>query len=161
MPTSSDMTNTYTMFGVCGINPAHPAAWCTIHDGINDAEQIATDLEYAIQARAVVAGDFLVFDNATVHTGGENTVLEEHLWRNHGIYAVFLPARAPEWNPIEQVWNHMEQRLRALPLEPLRRIPHATARAAANIITGVTHAQVIKFYEHSGVIRYLPTLGSY
>ncbi len=87
MPTSSDMTNTYTMFGVCGINPAAPAAWCTVHDGINDSVQIAIDLEFAIQSGAVVAGDFLVFDNAAVHNGGENTVLADHLWKNHGIYA--------------------------------------------------------------------------
>jgi len=152
MPTSSDMTNTYTMFGVCGINPATPAAWCSIHDGINDAEQIGIELENAIQAGAVVAGDILVFDNARVHTGGENTVLEEHLWKNHGVYAVFLPARAPEWNPIEQVWKHLVQRLRAIPLEPLRRIPHATARAAVGIIGEVTHNMVRKFFQHSGVL---------
>jgi len=152
MPTSSDMTNTYTMFGVCGINPATPAAYCTIHDGINDAEMIGIQFEQAIQEGAVVPGDILATDNAPVHTGGENTVLAEYLWKKYAIYLVFLPARAPEWNPQEQVWNHMVQRLRAMPLEPLRRVPHATAQAAVRVISEVPHDLVMKFYEHSGVL---------
>ena len=152
MPTSSDMTNTYTMFGVCGINPATPAAWCSIHDGINDAEQIGIQVEQAILEGAVVPGDILVLDNAPVHTGGENTVLEEHLWVNYAIYMAFLPARAPEWNPMEQVWKHMVQRLRAMPLEPLRRIPHATAHSAVRVIREVPQDLVMKFYQHSGVL---------
>ena len=57
MTTSSDMTNTYTMFGVCGINPATPATWCSIHDVINDAEQIGIKVEQAILEGAVVPGD--------------------------------------------------------------------------------------------------------
>ena len=44
----------------------------------------------------------MVLDNAAIHTGKENTVVEDYLWDTYGIFLLFLPARAPEWNPMEQ-----------------------------------------------------------
>jgi hypothetical protein len=40
-----------------------------------------------------------------------NTVLEEFLWYNFRVFVLTLPARAPEWNPIEQVWNVYDQKM--------------------------------------------------
>jgi transposase len=51
-------------------------------------------------------------DNAANHTGKENTVLEDWLWEEHSIFALFLPAQTPEWNPIELVWNCLAQQLK-------------------------------------------------
>ena len=59
------------------------------------------------------ADGILVLDNAANHTGKENSVLEEWMWEYHQIYVLFLPARTPEWNPIELVWNCLEERLKA------------------------------------------------
>ena len=38
----------------------------------------------------------MVLDNAKIHVGGENTVLEDWLWTNFGVFALFLPPRSPE-----------------------------------------------------------------
>ena len=96
----------------------------------------------------------LVLDNATVHNGGENSVLQDYLWERHGIFLLFLPARAPEWNPMEQVWKCMVQRLKKLPLSMCRRAgEHFTAHAAISILSGITHAEVFQFYVGSGLIH--------
>jgi hypothetical protein len=51
-------------------------------------------------------------DNAANHTGKDNTVLEEWLWTELMVLVLFLPVRAPEWNPIELMWNCMVQWLK-------------------------------------------------
>ena len=62
-------------------------------------------IEAAIAMRFLREGDVLVLDNAANHTGRGNTVLEDWLWEDHSVLVLFLPARAPEWNPIELMWN--------------------------------------------------------
>ena len=124
-----DFTNRYTLTGFCSIDPRTPAVWCSIHESTNDADQFALELEYAIQSRFLLAGDVLVLDNAQIHSGRENSVLEDYLWRNYGIFLLFLPARCPEWNPQEQVWRHLVMNLRQYPLNAIRCMggEHATA----------------------------------
>ena len=150
-----DFTNRYTLTGFCSIDPRTPAVWCSIHESTNDADQFALELEYAIQSRFLLAGDVLVLDNAQIHSGRENSVLEDYLWRNYGIFLLFLPARCPEWNPQEQVWRHLVMNLRQYPLNAIRCMggEHATARITMDIISKVTHDNVIQFYRKSQVIR--------
>ena len=96
----------------------------------------------------------MVLDNATAHTGKDNTVLQEYLWETYGIFLLFLPARAPEWNPIEQVWKCLVQRLKKLPLSLCREVgQHATAYAAIEILSDITHDEVRRFYVGSGIIQ--------
>ncbi len=63
------------------------------------------EIEAAIAMRFLMAGDVFDLDNAASHTGKENTVLEDWLWEEHSVLVLFLPACAPEWNPIKLMWN--------------------------------------------------------
>ena len=38
-----------------------------------------------------------------------NAMLEIWLWEEHSVLVLFLPAQAPEWNPIELMWNCLTQ----------------------------------------------------
>ena len=89
-------------------------------------------------------------DNAANHTGKENDVLDEWLWEEHQIMVLLLPARTPEWNPIELLWNCLEQRLKSVDWNQLRGSDKA-ARAAALVLTKITHREVESFNEKSGV----------
>ena len=82
MIVSPDFRNRYNLTGFCSINPntTRQAVWCSLHEEINNAESFALELEYAIRDGFIVGGDILVLDNAAIHTGRENTVLEDHLW---------------------------------------------------------------------------------
>ncbi len=79
-----------------------------------DADLFSMEIEAAIAMRFLGEGNVLVLDNAANHTGRGNTMLEDWLWEDHSVLVLFLPARAPEWNPIELMWNCLTQRLKYL-----------------------------------------------
>jgi len=128
MIVTSDFRNRYNLTGFCSINPMTTkyAVWCSLHECINDADQFHLELEYAIHSGFFRGGDVLVLDNAAVHTGKENSVLQDYLWEKYAIFLLFLPARAPEWNPMEQVWTSLVQRLRELPVNKCREVAKET-----------------------------------
>jgi len=159
MIVTSDFRNRYNLTGFCSINPMTTkyAVWCSLHECINDADQFHLELEYAIHSGFFRGGDVLVLDNAAVHTGKENSVLQDYLWEKYAIFLLFLPARAPEWNPMEQVWTSLVQRLRELPVNKCREVaketgPHLSAYAAIEIISGITYEEVKQFYRGSGLV---------
>jgi transposase len=115
-----------------------------------DAELFALEVEDAIASRFLRPGDVLVMDNAANHTGKENTVLEDWLWEEHSIFALFLPARTPEWNPIELVWNCLTQRLKHYDWDHLS-ASYRVVHAAIYVLDRITHEEVERFYEKSGV----------
>ena len=110
--TEPDLRNTYSIIGICGIDKKVTPVRFRITEATVDAELFAIEIEDAIRVGYLRPGNVLVLDNATNHTGKENTVLEDWLWEDHKIFVLFLPARTPEWNPIELLWNCLEERLK-------------------------------------------------
>jgi hypothetical protein len=76
-----------------------------ITDATVNADLFLMEIKAAIAMRFLRAGDVLVLDNAANHTGKGNTMLENWLWEEHSVLVLFLLAQAPEWNPIELMWN--------------------------------------------------------
>jgi hypothetical protein len=68
-----------------------PLHYC-ITESTVDAKLFALEVKDAIVSRFLHAGNVLVMDNAANHTGKENNVLEDWLWEEHSIFALFLPA---------------------------------------------------------------------
>ena len=102
-------------------------------------------------------GDFVVMDNATIHSGGDCEDLEELLWDFPGvdglpmeITVIFLPTRSPELNPIELIWNTLVQRLKQVQLQGPRPQNHAVANFAAQILSGIDHHLATKTAIHCG-----------
>jgi len=108
------------------------------------------EVEDAIAPRFLHPGDVLVMDNAANHTDKENTVLEDWLWEEHSMFALFLPARTPEWNPIELVWNCLTQGLKHYDWDHLS-ASYRVVYAAIYILDRITHEEVERFYKKSGV----------
>ncbi len=77
-------------------------------------------------------------------------MLEDWLWEDHSVLVLFLPARAPEWNPIELLWNCLTQRLKYLDLSVFTG-SHRVVAAAATILDSITQEENYQFYEKSGV----------
>ena len=145
-----DFRNTHSITGFCSIDPTKPPVVFRIHEGNNDAEQFAMDVELAIISGYIRPGDILVLDNAAYHVGRENVVLEDWLWNNHGIFLLMLPPRAPEWNPIELVWAILVRRLRTCNLTELRERygNNAAANMSVDILNVITQEEVFKCFEH-------------
>jgi hypothetical protein len=96
-------------------------------------------------------GDVLVIDNATIHHYRDAAVLEEILWEDYKILLIFMPARSPELNPIELMWNILVQRLRRVPLIG----GHSSERnalTAKEIMDAFTHSEVESCYRKCSYI---------
>ena len=92
----SDFRNTYSLTGFCGIDRRSSAVFCSIHDDTNGAPEFAMQVELAASRGFFHQGDILVLNNASIHHGGENSVLEEWMWTTLRVFILFLPPRAPE-----------------------------------------------------------------
>jgi hypothetical protein len=77
-------------------------------------------------------------------------VLKEWLWEKHMVLVLFLPARAPEWNPIKLMWNCLSQRLKYFDVSTLTG-SHQVVAAAATILNEITHEEIFCFHRKSGV----------
>jgi hypothetical protein len=145
-----DLQNTYSIIGICGISRQSIPVWYRITQSTVDAKLFALEIEDAVASCFLWPGDVLVMDNATNHTGKENTVLEDWLWEEHSTFALFLPARTPEWNPTELLWNCMSMRLKHNEWDNLHGLSWAV-HAAIYILDRITHREVESFYRKSGV----------
>jgi hypothetical protein len=150
--TDSDFRNTYPVIGFCGIDPrTRPLHW-RIHTNPNNAEEFAEEIKFAIASRFLFGGDILVLDNATMHNGAENRYLEDWMWQRYGIFILWLPARSPEWNPQELVWQRLVQALKTYPLNMLRQYStRAVAYAAHDVLSKMTRANIESMYRHCDV----------
>ena len=91
--------------------------------------------------------DVIVGDRAPYHMGGVNEHLEELLWENHNILLIWLPARTPEWNPVELVWSLLQRRLGIIPLNFYKiHGKDSIAHLAALILDEMTYEDVHKSY---------------
>ena len=148
-----DFRNTYSVYGMCGIDKATPALYWRIHDGNNDADEFSYDIECACIMGYLRQGDVLVLDNAAIHTGRSNKYLEEFIWNEFGVFILFLPTRSPEWNPQELVWRVMVKGMEYYPLRVLREMTsHSPAHAAHNVLKTIGHKKVKKFYKKCQVL---------
>lgn len=132
MVTPSDFRNTYSVYGMCGIDTDVDPLYWRIHDGNNDSQEFAYDVEVACVIGYLRPGDVLVLDNAAIHSGKDNKYLEDYIWKEFEVLILFLPTRSPEWNPQELVWSFMVRGMGSLPLRPLREINCHSCAIAAN-----------------------------
>mmetsp|Transcript_21168 Transcript_21168/g.48056 ORF Transcript_21168/g.48056 Transcript_21168/m.48056 type:complete len:98 (+) Transcript_21168:339-632(+) len=91
--------------------------------------------------------DILISDNTYYHWGGEAATLEDYLWDEHNVLIVCLPARTPEWNPMELVWGVIVQQLGLMPLGHICSLgTDAVAHAATSVLEKINHDDIVKFY---------------
>ena len=146
--TDSDFRNTHSITGFCSIDERTNPIWYRIHKSNNNADQFRSDVEAAVATGFLLPEDVLVLDNAAYHTGKGNDILARWLWNKFGVFVMFLPARTPEWNPIELLWNTLVQRLNKKNLSQLRETygSDCAAHAAKEVLDGMTHQEVAKYY---------------
>ena len=149
----------YSIVGFCGIDVRVTPFRYGISMNVNDAANFAQQVVLAIQAGWLLPGDILVLDNATIHYGGGNSDLEDWLWQYFRIFLLWLPARTPEWNPIELGWNILVARLNTFCLDVAFQISrqlvggsHSLVVATQTILDNITHDEIRLCYRHAGYI---------
>jgi transposase len=92
----------------------------------------------------LVHDDFLVMDNAAVHTSGEARNLEEWFWdfivegRPWHFLVIYLPTRSPELNPIELIFHIFSTRIRAV------------IRYGSMVMNEIWYETILNCYKHCG-----------
>jgi hypothetical protein len=153
----SDFRNTYSLVGFCGMDPKSPAFFFHMTEANIDSCEFRIAVEQAIASNFLQRYDFLLLDNAIWHKGGYNNDIEDFLWnfrlpngKRLKVTILWLPARAPELNPIELLWNTLVQRLQADSYSLRQHGRHAVAKQAARLMKNFTHELVESCYRKCG-----------
>ena len=119
--------NTHCIMGFVTMNRSkHPPCLYSIGEENHKSAAYMAFIISAVASGWVVRGDFVVVDNAIVHSGGLADILSDFLWSAPSldgealiIVVVPFPTRVPEINPIELNWHTFVLRLKRVRLEVL------------------------------------------
>jgi hypothetical protein len=112
IPVRGDFREAYNLFAIILTNPdkPYPIDGMIGRDNGNPASFVAF-IQYLISTRFFLHDKSFVMDNAAIHTGAEAEIAQDLLWdmvvdgRPLNVLVVYLPAGAPELNPIELVFH--------------------------------------------------------
>ena len=148
MYSMSDFRNTYKILGMSSIDEEIDCNfYYKIHSNNNDQYEFFDFIMECVDNNFIRDFDVIVGDRAPYHMGGVNEHLEELLWENYNILLIWLPARTPEWNPVELVWSLLQRRLGIIPLNFYKiHGRDSIAHLAALILDEMTYEDVHKSY---------------
>lgn len=96
------------------IDPECTAFEVNVRYGSNTQENFYDCVKAWMQGGALREGDFLVMDNAAVHTGTTLGMDLTDLFKEFGVTPVTLPTYSPELNPCELVFARMKSWIRSV-----------------------------------------------
>jgi hypothetical protein len=157
IPVSGDFREAYNLFAIISNNPnkPYPVDYMIGRENGNAASFVAF-IEYLIATRFFAHDEFLVMDNAAIHMGAEAAIVEDLLWdivvdgEPLHVLVIYLPARAPELNPIELVFHILARRIRSFRYRMAGPCDAAVVRQTTRVLNDITLETVIKCSIHCG-----------
>jgi len=113
---NANSKNRYNIFAAVAVNRngRRNVEFLVIMEETGDAYLFREFVLHLIEVGTLVEKDIFVVDNCSIHTKGENTDLQDLLWREYKILLMVpLPPYHPELNPPEFVFHHLVETLRA------------------------------------------------
>ncbi len=101
-------------------------------------------------------GEFVVTDNAVIHSQGNATVVEDMLWetivdgRPLHILVLYLPTRSPELNPIELVFHILAFRIRSYKYQTAGPCDKAVLYKASQVMNKMSYDLILCCCFHCG-----------
>jgi transposase len=93
------------------VNPEQPVL-VDIRENTNTQWDFLSFIMNAVRLGHLVSGDYLVLDNASIHSGSESWPLLTAFLDAAEIEICFLPCYSPELNPCEFVFSYVKSKLR-------------------------------------------------
>ena len=87
-------------------------------------------------------GHLVILDNLAAH----KLAAVRQLIQSRGAQVLYLPPYSPDFNPIEQAWSKLKQRLRAAKARRLGNLESAVAQA----IAAITPENALAWFRHCG-----------
>jgi transposase len=108
--TLHDSSASITILTKCG-DPKTPIVWDMREDS-NTQWDFCDFVYFCCKEGHLFAGDYLIADNASVHSGYESADILNEICNFFGVSVVALLAYSPELNPVEKVFSKMKTLLR-------------------------------------------------
>jgi transposase len=157
IPVSGDFREAYNLFAIISTNPDKPYSIDYMIGRENgNATSFVAFIEYLIGTRFFLHDKILVMDNAAIHTNAEAEIVEDLLWdmvvdgRPLNVLVVYLPAGAPELNPIKLIFHILACRIRSFRYRMAGPCHAAVVRQTARVLNGVTPETIVKCSIHCG-----------
>ena len=141
--------NTFCIMGFVTTNTMKsPPLLYTIGEDNHDSAAFLAFTTNAVATGWLKRGDFIVIDNAVLHSGGACDILEDLLWNAPGldgeplrVVVIPFPTRAPELNPIKLNWNTFVLQLRKVKIAVLAQGggPEVMKQVACSTLDNFTH----------------------
>jgi transposase len=134
---------------------AHPMDY-TIGKENGTSEAFVGFLTYLIAKQFLLHDEFLIMDNATIHSRGNARVIKDMLWetiingRPLHILVIYLPTRSLELNPIELVFLILAMRIRLYRYWTARPCNNAVLHNAAEVMNDMLYALILRCCTHCG-----------
>jgi hypothetical protein len=157
IPVSGDFRKAYNLYAIISTNPdkPYPIDYMIGRENGNAASFVAF-IEYLIGTRFFLHDKILVMNNAAIHTGAEADIVEDLLWdmvvdgRSLNVLVVYLPARAPELNPVELVFHILACQIRSFRYRMAGPCDAAVIHQTTRVLNDVTIETVVKCSIHCG-----------
>jgi transposase len=155
---SGDFRQTYNMIACISGNPLKKRhAVYTIGEENGTSASFMSFCLMMVESGWLVHDEFLIMDNAAVHTGREARDLESWFWdlivdgRPLHVLVIYLPTRSPELNPIELVFHIFSRRIRSY---RIRRndgpVDRAVIRYGSMVMNEISYETILNCYKHCG-----------
>jgi len=87
-------------------------------------------------------GDYLVLDNAKIHTASDTLQFIEYLLQKFGVTLILLPTFSPELNPCENVFGWIKNKVYKYGIEE-----NSIAENIENSLTELKYSTILSFYK--------------
>ncbi len=155
---SDDFRQTYNMIAcISGIPLKQKHAVYTIGEENGTSASFMSFCLMMVESGWLVHDEYLIMDNAAVHTGREARDLESWFWdlivdgRPLHVLVIYLPTRSPELNPIELVFHIFSRRIRSY---RIRRndgpVDRAVIRYGSMVMNEISYETMLNCYKHGG-----------
>jgi hypothetical protein len=153
-----DFRTRHNVFALIGLSSDVPVVY-TVSEDNGTAVFFNSFLAEVVDSGHFPLGACLVMDNAAIHTAAMQDALAEYCWNVHSpnprhrgqplrLLLIFLPARYPELNPTELVFDTLVQRMRSIVSDVKSLEGGMVPMLAAKVLSEISYGDIAAFYSH-------------